>query len=114
MPIKELEEALDRQRETGQALTWRRRSSVSGSSESGSQRQLVAPYTTGKRVVHQSRKHKRIIDQENTEVRKLFHFFLFFIFSKINSRWPILAGLACHYVVVWVGSSILPSRISIW
>ncbi|XP_046460622.1 mucin-5AC-like [Daphnia pulex] len=69
---QELEEALEKQRETGQALTWRRRqSSVSGGS-SGSEsaeRQLVAPYSTGKRVVHQSRKHKRIIDQENTEER---------------------------------------------
>ncbi|KAI9561408.1 hypothetical protein GHT06_012365 [Daphnia sinensis] len=69
---QELEEALEKQRETGQALTWRRRqSSVSGGSsgsESG-ERQLVAPYSTGKRIVHQSRKHKRIIDQENTEER---------------------------------------------
>ncbi|KAI9561407.1 hypothetical protein GHT06_012364 [Daphnia sinensis] len=70
--LLELEEALEKQRETGQALTWRRRqSSVSGGSsgsESG-ERQLVAPYSTGKRIVHQSRKHKRIIDQENTEER---------------------------------------------
>lgn len=69
---QELEEALERQRETGQALTCRRRqSSVSGGSsgsESG-ERQLVAPYSTGKRIVHQSRKHKRIIDQDNTEER---------------------------------------------
>ena len=65
-----MEDALEKHHETGEALTWRRRSSDSGSSnasESG-ERQLVAPYTTGKRVVHQSRKHKRIIDQENTEV----------------------------------------------
>ncbi|KZS17860.1 Uncharacterized protein APZ42_015840 [Daphnia magna] len=70
--MNELEEALERQRETGQALTCRRRqSSVSGGSsgsESG-ERQLVAPYSTGKRIVHQSRKHKRIIDQDNTEER---------------------------------------------
>ena len=59
------------------AASIRRDASRTGGGSSGSEsveRQLVAPYSTGKRVVHQSRKHKRIIDQENTEVL-LHHFY---------------------------------------
>ncbi|XP_057372001.1 putative uncharacterized protein DDB_G0291608 [Daphnia carinata] len=66
---QELEEALEKHHETGEALTWRRRSASGSSASESGERQLAAPYTTGKRVVHQSRKHKRIIDQENTEER---------------------------------------------
>ena len=61
---QELEDALENQAETGQLAVFRRQSS----GDSTDQQQQIVPYSSEKRIVHQSRKHKRIIDQENTEV----------------------------------------------
>ena len=72
--FQELQEALDEQKQTGKALVLALKRSSSGDS-SLSERQLAnrqTPYSSPVKILHQSRKHKRIVDQENVEV--LFQF----------------------------------------